>query len=852
MPQLKVDLTMNDSNFKSTLNQDKEAVNDFAQKVSKGGDDLQKFVEKMSQSGSKTSDYRRKLMELTRQLQDMMVNYRSLSDEEKKTAEGMKLAQKIDELKQKAGELKDTMLDANAQIKFFASDTPNLDAFTDGLDIAKNSMQAFIGITSLFGEEGEDYAKVLTMLASVEATFNAVKAVANKLQQEGSVIQKIVTLQDKAQAAAATLNATAHTGLASSLGLATVAQKALNAVAMANPYVLLATAIVAVVSAVTAWCVSEAKAERQAKLMNDQLERQHKMFQQIEEDIQFNMDIMNAEGKTRKEVLQYALQQYKKEHVLAQQKLEDAKKLVKVGKMSVEQYNKVREQEQKAYNNVKKTNNEILLEEIRERTAAEDKKRKSVEDNLKKTSDARKKAHDEEEERLRQEQEWNKQNPEGSLNRMNAEVQKLQEAQNKLNVTTEEGKLQWKSYQEQIEKINAGQEQLARDLSLVSDSEKEVKKFYQNVTDGAYNSAQEVSALNSLMDKLQRRMQYFGEKKDWKNVEKFQDMLDELNNHRKNKIETVLSGVGLNWNSIEELDDYIKTLQDELNDTWDPSKAEEYFAAIRKYTQRKLYLEAEVKLNMGDLKTSKEWKEVEEEFKQKVKETSESIKKDAWQMATAIYGTTTSIIDSFQQLSQSWDDMTPYEKFANICDLIISSVNSLSSIIETINQIAEAQRQMTAASQAATAASQAATAAQQVEQASNATTAASNTAVAVTEATKSGSKLPFPANIAAIAIGVAAVVSAIAMIAALSSKAKKFASGGIVQGMSSVGDQQLAAVNSGEIIMNKNQQSRLWNFLNGKGGMNVQKQTFEDVVFRIDGDTLVAALKNHDRIKRKR
>jgi len=80
-------------------------------------------------------------------------------------------------------------------------------------------------------------------------------------------------------------------------------------------------------------------------------------------------------------------------------------------------------------------------------------------------------------------------------------------------------------------------------------------------------------------------------------------------------------------------------------------------------------------------------------------------------MATAIYGTTTSIIDSFNQLSQSWDDMTPYEKFANICDLIISSVNSLSSIIDTINAIAEAQRQMTAASQAATAASQAATAA---------------------------------------------------------------------------------------------------------------------------------------------
>lgn len=852
MPQLKIDLTMNDSNFKSTLNQDKEAVNDFAQKVSKGGDDLQKFVEKMSQSGSKTSDYRRKLMELTRQLQDMMVNYRSLSDEEKRTAEGMKLAQKIDELKQKAGELKDTMLDANAQIKYFASDTPNLDAFTDGLDVAKNSMQAFIGITSLFGEEGEDYAKVLTMLATIEATFNGVKTIANKLQQEGAVIQRIVTLQDKAQAAAATLNATAHTGLASSLGLATVAQKALNAVAMANPYVLLATAIVAVVSAVTAWCVSEAKAERQAKLMNDQLERQHKMFQQIEEDIQFNMEIMDAEGKTRKEVLQYALDQYKKEHVLAQQKLKDAKELVKVGKMSVEQYNKVREQEQKAYNNVKKTNNEILLEEIRERKAAEDAKRKSVEDNLKKASDARKKAHDEEQERIRQEKEWNEQNPEGSLNRMSAEVQKLQAEQNKLNVTTEEGKLQWMEYQKEIEKINADHEKMINELNLVSDTKDEVKKFYDKVSSGAYSSAQQVTALSDLLDKIQRKIANLDPKVDAKKIDDLHQMAVELKEIGDNSIETILSGVNVDWNSIDDLEDKIKALQEKLKETWDPTDIQKYYAAIRKYTQRKLYLEAEVKLNMGDLKTSKEWLEIEDQFKQKVKETSQSIRKDSWQMATAIYGTTTSIIDSFQQLSQSWDDMTPYEKFANICDLIISSVNSLSSIIGTINSIAEAQRQMKAASQAAAAASQAATAAQQVEQASNATTAASNVSVAVTEATKSGSKLPFPANIAAIAIGVAAVVSAIATIAALSSKAKKYASGGIVEGISSVGDQQLAALNSGEIVMNRNQQSRLWNFLNGKGGIVKNDPQQKEVTFTIDGSKLVGVLKNYQKISQKR
>lgn len=77
----------------------------------------------------------------------------------------------------------------------------------------------------------------------------------------------------------------------------------------------------------------------------------------------------------------------------------------------------------------------------------------------------------------------------------------------------------------------------------------------------------------------------------------------------------------------------------------------------------------------------------------------------------------------------------------------------------------------------------------------------------IANATASGAKLPFPANLAAIAAGIAAVVAAFSM-------AGGFATGGIVGGSSITGDKLLARVNSGEMILNKDQQRNLFKMLN--------------------------------------
>lgn len=104
--------------------------------------------------------------------------------------------------------------------------------------------------------------------------------------------------------------------------------------------------------------------------------------------------------------------------------------------------------------------------------------------------------------------------------------------------------------------------------------------------------------------------------------------------------------------------------------------------------------------------------------------------------------------------------------------------------------------------------------------------------------TASAAALPFPANIAAMASVIATVVSLFASIP------KAFAEGGIIGGNSIHGDTMLARVNSGEMILNNNQQSNLYRAIKnnqiGGGGLG------GNVEFKISGSTLKGCLKNYD------
>ena len=95
----------------------------------------------------------------------------------------------------------------------------------------------------------------------------------------------------------------------------------------------------------------------------------------------------------------------------------------------------------------------------------------------------------------------------------------------------------------------------------------------------------------------------------------------------------------------------------------------------------------------------------------------------------------------------------------------------------------------------------------------------------------------------AAAVPVVGWINAVAAITAIMSAmaaVPKFADGGIIGGNSFIGDNMIARVNSGEMILNNRQQRNLFNLLDGKGGTSVNAGG--EVKLRIEGRDLVGVI----------
>lgn len=107
-------------------------------------------------------------------------------------------------------------------------------------------------------------------------------------------------------------------------------------------------------------------------------------------------------------------------------------------------------------------------------------------------------------------------------------------------------------------------------------------------------------------------------------------------------------------------------------------------------------------------------------------------------------------------------------------------------------------------------------------------------AVAMANGAKSAFALPFPFNIAAWA-------SVAATIAGIFASLPKFATGGIVSGSGYSGDRQLIRANSGEMVITRAQQARLWSAISGGGQLGGGQ-----VTFKISGQELYGVLSNYN------
>ena len=211
-------------------------------------------------------------MQLTKQLTDLTVNYRSLSDEEKQSEFGVALAQRIDELTAKASMFKDAMLDVQQSITESASDTANWDAFQQLVDVSTSALQSFTGVAGLSEDSVEELTRTIAAMQTIGAASNTVIKIGNALQKQSALMLGVLRTQELAAATAIKLKTAAEVKGKAATVAATAAQKALNTVAKANPYVLLASAVIALGTALFAFAKKSNEATKAEKARKEAAE----------------------------------------------------------------------------------------------------------------------------------------------------------------------------------------------------------------------------------------------------------------------------------------------------------------------------------------------------------------------------------------------------------------------------------------------------------------------------------------------------------------------------------------------------------------------------------------------------
>lgn len=266
---------------------------------------------------------------------------------------------------------------------------------------------------------------------------------------------------------------------------------------------------------------------------------------------------------------------------------------------------------------------------------------------------------------------------------------------------------------------------------------------------------------------------------------------------------------------------------------------------VREYDEKKRQLDEAIKDKEHpiSLKLKIESQEELDKLEQKIDKTAKKVKKEAnFDTALDTFTDLGNIASNIDSIGSAFENVkNPLQGFA----AMMQTITTLMQTYKTITELVTVAQNLFAAS--TTAAATADTAATGVEVANSTAKTSAASGEAIANATASGAKLPFPANIAAIAAGVAAVIAALAAISG------GFATGGIVGGSgasTTMGDNTLIRVNRGEMVLNNRQQARLFKMLDGGLSLNTTS-TGGTVDFRISGSNLYGSLKNYSSMAKK-
>lgn len=889
--------------FQENADKATDSVKDFGKTSSVSTKELLNQIKGMTNAGKSVSNYRRQLSQMQRDIMDLTVNYRNMTAEMQNSDLGRATLQRINELTQKAGEYKDAMLDAQASVKALASDTANWDAAKQGIDAISSSLQGIVSAGVLGEKSTEDLVKVIAKLKGVEAATNAVIKVGNALQKQSALMMGISRIQTLALVKAKNLETIAT-------GKATIAQKIFNTVAKANPYVLLATAILAVVGAIAGLVAITKKHNSETKKASDYEKDFKDKLQSTKEAagetlakfslLQSQYRTLRSEGEKNKWIKENS-DKFNELNLSINDVndaddvfIKNASKVVRAMMLRAEaaaMMNMYQEEYVEAYKESLK---------IKEGRAQDYMSSSTVRNN------------------------WKKAGLQSGVDYVNNPITMQSTAgafSQSVYSLTPEGKKKMDEYfnslgEEAMLQFNEGAQDIINDISAkIAEAERlenEVGHFGKNdknnpkgkpdkpevkPDEGSLAAAQKiVSDLQTKLNNMSPENEEFEKTKEElqaaeKEVERIQAL---LKNPEVKEVEIIPE------NSLAEANHFVQEFQKQLQDL-DPNTDEfkEVLELLNIWKKRaeeinniisgKKEVEVEVKtkldiyedirkqasdiqanFDIGAISESDARKQIEELNQKLAKEnltvrvslevdshsladTIDSIREKFDTISDAVASPIQAIdgiIGAFERMNKVFEDpdASAWDQFFavfSVGESIISAVSTVMGVLTTVTDLLTVSKEKNAAASAAEAAATAAnTTATVTDTGATITNAAAHGAAAAAEGGQSVASVPYIGPILAIAAIAAIMAAIIAMLAS----AKGFATGGVVGGNSYTGDKILARLNSGELILNKDQQESLWKQLNPPiTDVHNTVNTGGEVTFKVHGQDLVGCLNNYNK-----
>lgn len=144
------------------------------------------FIQSLGQMETKTQSLRTKMREYTESILSLSEMYQRLSDSEKNSDFGRGLLSSIDQIKQRAAELKDNMGDLDEELKNMASDTQ----FTDGVNLMTSTIGSCAAAMTAWTADSKELEQVIRELAKITTTVKAVQDLTNAFQKQNMVLLK--------------------------------------------------------------------------------------------------------------------------------------------------------------------------------------------------------------------------------------------------------------------------------------------------------------------------------------------------------------------------------------------------------------------------------------------------------------------------------------------------------------------------------------------------------------------------------------------------------------------------------------------------------------------------------------